>query len=330
MKISSTFKPAWWLKNSHLQTLWAAKVRRGANPGIVTERLQTPDGDFVDLAWAKHTDANRPAKNGLVCLFHGLAGSINSAYASNTFKRLVDLEFDVVLMHFRGCSGEPNRKAHAYHSGFTDDIDYLISTLSERFGHNPIQAIGFSLGANALLKYLGEKGSTTPLTSAIAVAPPLVLHIGANQLNQGFSRIYQRYLLDRLKLQLVEKRERYPDLALPEKIDHLNNFWQFDNEVTAPLHGFRDVHDYYQRAGSRQYLPKITCRTHVIHALDDPFYTTDVIPDDDELPDSVTFEITSHGGHVGFVGGRWPWRPTYWLDQRLPELLLLQARQEEV
>ncbi len=321
MIIDSNFKPAWWLTNAHLQTIWASKVRRGAIPDVVTERLETPDGDFVDLAWSRHTNPSRPSRNGLVCLFHGLAGSIDSKYASHTFAQLSALEFDVVFMHSRGCSGEPNRRPHAYHSGFTDDINYLITTVSERFKGSQLQAIGFSLGANALLKYLGEAGADTPLARAIAVAPPLVLHVGADRINQGFSRIYQRYLLKRLKQQLEEKRTRYPDLELPQKVDHLKSFWEFDNEVTAPLHGFRDVHDYYEQAGSRQYLPHITCRTHVIHASDDPFYTTEVIPDKTELPESVTFEITSHGGHVGFVGGLWPWQPHYWLDHRIPELL---------
>lgn len=322
MKIESTFRPAWWLSNPHLQTIWASKVRRAAALDTLTERLETPDGDFVDLVWSRQMDPSRPARNGLVCLFHGLAGSIDSKYAGNTFAHLEKLEFDVVFMHSRGCSGEPNRKAHAYHSGYTDDIKFLIDTLSDRYAQSRLHAIGFSLGANALLKYLGEAGNDTPLSKAIAVAPPLVLHIGADRINQGFSRVYQRYLLERLKQQLNEKRERYPQLQLPEDIDQLKSFWEFDNEVTAPLHGFRDVHDYYQQAASRQYLPDITCNTHIIHALDDPFYSEDVIPDNNELPDCVTFEIASHGGHVGFVDGRFPWQPGYWLDRRLPELLL--------
>ena len=325
LKINSTFKPAWWLRNSHLQTLWAGKVRRVSLPDTLPERLELPDGDFVDLNCSTRINETT-AKRSIVCLFHGMAGSLKSGYASAVFTRLEQHGYDVVFMHARGCSGEPNRKAHSYHSGYTADMGFLIETLAQRYPDRRIHAVGYSLSANALLKYLGESGSSTALTSAVAVAPPLVLKVGAERLNNGFSRIYQHYLLNGLKTQLAMKRELYPALDLPQNVDDMKTFWVFDDEVTAPLHGFKDVHDYYTRASSRPFLPKIRCRTHIIHSSDDPFYTTEVIPETEELPESVTFETTTHGGHVGFVGGSWPWKVNYWLDERVPEILLTNDR----
>jgi len=326
LKINSTFKPAWWLRNAHLQTLWAGRVRRVSLPDTLPERLDLPDGDFVDLNWSTRIDEPSAENRSIVCVFHGLAGSLKSSYASAAFTRLEQLGFDVVFMHFRGCSGEPNRKAHSYHSGYTADMNYLIQSVGQRYPERRIHAVGYSLSANALLKYLGETGKDSALTSAVAVAPPLVLKVGAERLNKGFSRIYQHYLLNGLKKQLAMKRERYPDLDLPQNVEDMKTFWVFDNEVTAPLHGFKDVHDYYTRASSRPYLPKIRCRTHIIHSSDDPFYSTAVIPETQELPDGVTFEITTHGGHVGFVSGgsswKTPWKINYWLDERVPEILL--------
>lgn len=339
--IESKFKPAGWLRNPHMQTLWASKVRQVVAAKQTPERLELPDGDFLDTNWSlpvakATTDADRenpaavptevpaavPGSRGIVCLFHGLGGSIQSAYATAAFNVLEKAGFQVAFLHFRGCSGEPNRLAKAYHSGATDDIRYFIKLAAHRSPGKPIHAVGFSLGANALLKYLGEEGSSCLLKSAIAVAPPLVLQEGANKLNTGFARIYQRYLLDAMKNHLEEKRQRYPHLNLPNNVSAIKTFWQFDDGVTAHLHGFADVHDYYSQSSSRQYLPAIACHTHIIHALDDPFFTPAVVPDEQELSKQTTLELSRYGGHVGFVAGNNPTGNRYWLDQRIPELLV--------
>ncbi len=329
--IDSEFEPAIWLRNPHLQTLWASKARKVAPPRQEAERLELPDGDFLDINWSlalktvkqKPEQAKKRAGNtdhGIVCLFHGLGGSLQSAYASATFNALENSGFNVAFMHFRGCSGEPNRLAKAYHSGETNDIRYFINLVSQRFPKIPVHAVGFSLGANALLKYLGEEGNDCVLKSAIAVAPPLVLQEGANKLNKGFAKIYQRYLLRAMQMHLEEKRQRYPDLELPDDVSGMKNFWQFDDAVTARLHGFADVHDYYTKSSSRQYLPSIACRTHIIHALDDPFFTPAVVPSAKELGQDTTLELSRHGGHVGFVSNNATGN-RYWLDKRIPELL---------
>lgn len=329
--IKSKFKAARWLTNPHMQTIWASKLRRIEPPVGIIERLELPDGDFLDIVLSQSLGTgsgvdeagNTVVQNtGIVCLFHGLGGSIKSAYASATFRSLERAGFAVAFMHYRGCSGEPNRLAKAYHSGQTEDIRYFINYLANRFPQASLHACAFSLGANALLKYLGEETHDCPLESAIAVAPPLVLEEGAKKLNQGFARIYQRYLLNEMKRQFHDKKARYPQLELPNDTEGLDNFWLFDDAITAKVHGFRDVHDYYRQSGSRQYLKSIQCPTHIIHSLDDPFFTPAVVPVEDELSKAVTLELSDQGGHVGFVAGSNPCAPEYWLDDRIPLLLM--------
>ena len=322
--------------------MWASLLRRSIPLNSVAERLETEDDDFLDLNWsaniahavpdyidrqAKQQSAigDQPAgdTNDVVCIFHGLAGSIKSSYASAAFKNLEQRGFAVVFMHFRGCSTEPNRQAYAYHSGHTEDIDYLAKTVRARFPNSRIHALGYSLGANALLKYMGETGGDSLFSSAVAVAPPFILQSGADKMNRGFSKIYQHHLLSRMKKQLAEKRDRYPALELPgeSQVSRLNTFWEFDDKVTGPIHGFKDADDYYTQSSCRQYLPSIERPTHIIYAEDDPFFEPSVIPQEEELPPAVTLELTKAGGHVGFVAGPYPWKAEYWLDEYVPELL---------
>lgn len=286
------------------------------------ERIELADGDFLDVnrSWSPASET-RPEK--IVCIFHGLAGCIDSRYANGVMRALAENNIDFIFMHFRGCSGEPNRLAASYHSGHTADIRFLIELQKKQHPDATLHAVGFSLGGNALLKYLGEEGPRSQLASAVAISPPLVLEEGANRLTTGVSRIYQRYLLGLMLQQLENKRERYPDLPLPVITEKLDTFWKFDDVVTAPLTGFKDVHDYYAKCGAGQYLSKIRVPTHVISAIDDPFFSPRIIPEASELAECVTLEVSNKGGHVGFVSGNLPWRPDYWLDKRIVETLQL-------
>jgi len=313
--IKSKFRPSWWLRNPHLQTIYASKLSRRPPVHTIAERLELPDGDFLDI------NHSRQRHGPLVFLFHGLAGCIESAYIQGAFHALEARGMRPVLMHWRGCSGEPNRLARSYHSGASDDIAYLIELLGKRHPNEKLLAVGYSLGANALLKYLGEQGEDCPLGGAIAVCPPLVLQVGADKLNTGLTRGYQRYLLRLLRAQHERKRQRYPELALPSATEALDDFWKFDDTITAPLHGFRDVHDYYTQCSSRQFLAHIRIPTHVLYALDDPFFTPAVLPQPSELGEHVTLETPQHGGHVGFIEGSLPGKPQYWLDDRVAALL---------
>lgn len=309
-RVRSTFEPAWWLTNPHLQTIWPYLFRRTRPPELAHERLELPDGDFVDLCLTPNT--GKP----VVVVFHGLEGSIRSPYAAAIMAAVHKRGWRGVFMHFRGCSGTPNRLERAYHSGDTGDIEYLVQTLKQRFPHLPLGIVGYSLGGNALLKYLGTS-IDAPITAAVAISVPYLLHDSAQQLSQGLSQYYQRHLVSSLKDKLRSKfTGRNTTLPL-DRLDRIQTFYQFDDAITAPLHGFSCADDYYTRSSSRQYLHSIRVPTLLIHARDDPFMTLASIPDKNELPDNVMLEVSNHGGHVGFVSGRYLWKPVYWLEQRI-------------
>lgn len=308
------FKPAWWLPSSHLQTIWPALFRKRPKISVKRERVELTDGDFIDLDWYGSTS------NPLVLINHGLEGSINSHYAKSLMNSLHYAGFATVFMHFRNCSEEPNRLPRAYHSGETGDLQTVIQHISEKHQLEVFAAIGFSLGGNALLKWLGESGDKNPLKCAAAVSVPFQLARSAEKLNTGFSKFYQWYLLRALK---KSYRRKFSKIASPLNIDvnTLKSFWQFDNEVTAPLHDFKDVHDYYQQSSCRQYLYNIQIPTCIIHSMDDPFMYPESVPGRQEISKSVDMQITQYGGHVGFVSGNTPWSAQYWHEQSLCHFL---------
>lgn len=324
MLIKTTFKPAWWLKNHHLQTLYPALFRKLPSPPLRRERLITPDNDFLDIDWCGEGD--KP----LVILLHGLTGSSQSVYIKGLQHILLKNNVRSVALNFRGCSGEANHSARCYHSGETQDIDFLYQTLRQREPMTKMAAIGFSLGGNVLLKWLGEQGEKLDLFAAVAVSVPLVLSTCATKLDNGFSKLYRANLLKELKLYIADKQRHLENLGHfheAEKLENLGDlstiksFWEYDERVVARLHGFKNAHDYYHRSSSRQFLKNITVPTLIIHAEDDPFMTPAVIPQVEELSKTVQLEITSAGGHVGFISGKNPLKPVYWLEKRIPEFL---------
>ena len=309
------FQPAWWCRGPHAQTLWARLVRQVPEIRFWRERLELPDGDFIDLDWSEH------GSGPIVIVLHGLEGSSDSPYARGIMQAIERRGWRGVIMHFRGCSSEPNRLARSYHSGDTGDLSHFINTLRRREPRTPLATVGFSLGGNVLLKWLGKAGGAAPLRAAVAVSVPYVLRGAADRLNHGFSRLYQWQLLRSLRGTVVEKRRR---IKLPLNIQDLStlkSFRDFDEYVTAPLHGFDGADHYYTVSSSRQYLKGITVPTLLLHARDDPFMTEKAIPGQNELSESVVLEVSTHGGHVGFVAGAWPWRARYWLEERIPAYL---------
>lgn len=313
-----SFKPAAWCKSPHLQTLWPRVFKPDYKNEFISERLELNDGDFVDLCWTeKPQNNNKP----IVIVFHGLEGSINSPYAEGIMNTIHENGWRGVLMHFRGCSGEHNRLDRSYHSGDTGDIEFLINTIRLRHPQSPLFAIGYSLGGNALLKYLAEQGEACPLKSAVAVSIPFQLNRGADRLNQGFSKFYQWYLVKSLRNKIKDK---YKNRTAPVdlfNIDKYRTFWLFDNNITAPLHSFESAEEYYCLSSCKQYLKNIQTKTLILHAIDDPFVPQDAIPIKDELSKTVTLELSEHGGHVGFVTGANPFKPDYWLEKRIPEYI---------
>jgi hypothetical protein len=313
--MSAEFRPAWWLRGPNAQTLWAGLVRRRLLPVTRRERLELPDGDFVDLDWL--TGGTGP----VVIMLHGLEGSLHSPYAGGMLAAIGRQGWRGVMMHFRGCSGEPNRQARSYHSGETGDLRHLVRLLKSREPRTTLAAVGFSLGGNALLKYLGEEGTNAGLDAAVAVSVPFDLAGCAERLQHGFSRLYQWHLLRGLRRKTLDKLRRF-DLPLDRRaVEQCRDFRQFDDRVTAPLHGFAGVDDYYRRCSSRQFLGGISVPTLALQAADDPFMSADVIPSAAELSPAVRLEVSTRGGHVGFISGRVPFRAHYWLEDRVPAFL---------
>lgn len=317
----STFKPAWWLRNSHLQTIYPAFFRRSPlQLSRQRQRLQLVDGDFLDLDFYGSSD--QP----LVLLLHGLAGNSQSGYILGLQNHLDQQGLASVVMNYRGCSGEPNRLARAYHAGDSDDLHQVFGYLQRQFPDRFMAIVGFSLGGNILLKWLGEGRDIQGLSAAVAVSVPLQLDVCATRLDNGFSKLYREYLLADLKRFM---RYKYAGLLKQglsmeaEKIaalgdlSRIHSFWEYDDKVVARLHGFSSVHAYYQHASARQYLHAIQHPCLVLQASDDPFMTSAVIPDAYELSPSIEFELSESGGHVGFIAGSVPGRSEYWLEQRI-------------
>jgi predicted alpha/beta-fold hydrolase len=312
--LESRFRPAWWLRGAHAQTLWPALFRRRPRLAVEWERLELDDGDFLDLAW------HGPAHGPVVMIFHGLQGGLRSHYAGGLMQRLGRSGMRSCLVHFRGCSGEPNRLPISYHSGKTDDPQRVLEHIAELTGTPPFAAVGVSLGGNVLLKWLGEQGEASPLQRAAALSVPFDLAACARRLEVGFSRLYQRHLVRSLQADYRRKFARIPS-PLEVDVDTLDSFRLFDDRVTAPLHGFAGADDYYARCSSSRFIGRIRVPTLILHARDDPFMFGDTAPRSGELPESVWLEEAARGGHVGFVAGALPWRARYYAEERITEWL---------
>jgi predicted alpha/beta-fold hydrolase len=319
--VESNFRPASWLKNRHLQTIyptlpWASSFR----PRLRREILELPDGDETAVDWlVARVSPGRSAP--LLVILHGLEGSARSSYARGLLAACETLGWHGCVMHFRDCGDYLNRLPRRYHAGETNDLRFFLKQLVESERYGPIAAAGFSLGGNVLLKYLGEAVDTSPLRAAVGACVPLNLHVCAEALNIGFSRVYQYYLLERMKNAI--RRKFNPDTAAFnwQKAMSAKTFAEFDDVVTAPLHGFEGKDDYYDRCSSMHFLAAIERPTLIINAADDPFMTADVLPGEQSLSPSVEFELSQHGGHVGFIGGGSPFRPQFYLPGRITSFL---------
>lgn len=310
--IKSEFNPAWWLPSPHLQTIWPSLFRGRIQLTLRWERVELHDGDFIDLACH---DSEGPS----VLLIHGLEGSLASHYATPLISSLGKAGFRSIFMHLRGCSGVPNRLQRSYHSGASEDLVEIIDFL-RRKGEAPEAVIGISLGGNLLLKYLGESARDSALKAAVAVSPPFDLERAVTRLQQGLSRIYNRHLLQKL-LRSHARKCHSLSISDAEQSHSIRTIREFDDRITAIQNGFADAADYYHRCSCRQFLKEITTPTLILHARDDPFMHAEDVPSLQELGPGVSLELSDRGGHVGFVQGNLPWRPVYWLDQRIPAFL---------
>jgi uncharacterized protein len=308
---SGNFKPVWYLRNPHLQTI-LANINKPPFPTVSYETVHLDDGDSLQLA---RGTAHGPET---VLILHGLEGSLNSAYARRLVNYLNKRNIPVVFMFFRSCNGKPNLKLRSYHSGETDDLRCVISYLKQQ-GTKRISLVGYSLGGNVTLKYMGEDQVDDSISCATGVSVPMLLDVCSRRMNQGFSRIYQHTLLKRLLIKVEQKRHQFiqEGYNLSQKPE---NFVEFDNAFTAPIHGFDSAEDYYRKSSSRQFLASIKKPTLILHAQDDPFMTSGVIPTADELSEHVRLELSQHGGHVGFVT-RGILKPENYLEPRIHQWL---------
>lgn len=319
MYSTSQFKPAWWLTNAHFQTLAAKFFRRKKLLVTNSETLELPDGDFIDLAWTEQPQADNTRP--IIVMLHGLEGSKNSHYAKGMLNAIKERGWIAVLMHFRGCSGKPNRQASSYHSGDIRDISYLTQYLSSRYQQCAFSVLGFSLGGNVLTRYLAQVPNN-PYRAAAVICAPLDLASCSARINQGFSRLYQKYLLAMLKDSALEKITAKIIHHIKEtQLATIKTIYDFDEQVTAPLNSFTSAKHYYQQASGKTVIATIKQPCLFIHAADDPFLDHQFSLPQKKLPEHLTFEVSSHGGHVGFIYGNNPFKPQYWLEQRVPDFL---------
>ena len=316
----------WWLAGGNLQTIVPALLGDAAALAYARERLDSlgadgrPDGDFVDLDWIAAPDGTpfwNPAAP-LVVMFHGLEGSSGSGYCRSLMHLVKARGWNGCVPHFRGCSGEINRLPRAYHSGDSDEIDWILTTLAARRPAR-LYAAGISLGGNALMKWAGERGASAQqrVTAVASVCAPLDLAASGAALGRGFNQLYTRMFLATMKRKSALKLQRFPGIFDADAMRLARNLYEFDNIVTAPLHGFRDTEDYWSRASAKPLLGAIGIPALVLNARNDPFVPAASLPRRSEVSRTVLLEQPRHGGHVGFGTGVPPRMTLSWLPQRL-------------
>jgi predicted alpha/beta-fold hydrolase len=316
-----TYRPAWWVRGPHAQTLWGKFFRPRPPLPARVERWDTPDGDFLDI----HRLSARHGAPRLLFL-HGLEGTIRSHYVAGFFAEAARRGWAADLLIFRGCGDEPNRAPRFYHSGETTDLTFVLDRVRAENPGSQIVLAGVSLGGNVLLKFLGERGNTLPseVRAAAAVSVPFDLDRSCRYIQRGFSKVYDRHFLRTLRTKALAKLERYPGLFDRARLEGAESIYDFDDSVTAPVHGFESAFDYYSRSSSLGFIGRITVPTMLLSAIDDPFLPPEVLDDVRAVAAGnprLTLEFTDHGGHVGFIGGTVPWRPFYYAEWRVCEFL---------
>lgn len=314
-----TYAAPRWLPGGHLQTIYPATCIAKPKVAYRRERWPTPDEDFIDIDFVDGLP-DHP----FVVLFHGLEGSSDSHYARSLMAHIKALGWSGAVPHFRGCSGELNHAPRFYHSGDAEEVDWIIRRLAARrseYRFSGFYAVGVSLGGNALLRWLGESQHEAEIVdAACAISAPLDLAGGGAALSRGINMIYTRAFLQTLKPKCLQKLKQFPDLFDHATLLRARTLYEFDNVVTAPLHGFRDTDDYWNRASAKHVLSDITVPTLVLNARNDPFLPAQHLPR--SASHRVTLEYPEEGGHVGFAVGPVPGQ-LHWLPRRV--LRFLQA-----
>jgi predicted alpha/beta-fold hydrolase len=318
----SEFKPAWFLRGPHLQTVWGriARPRRGV--ALRREVVETPDGDELVL---DHVDGDASLR---FILLHGLEGSSNSVYMQGLLAAIARHGFAATAMNFRSCALDArgrtlmNRRPRFYHSGETGDFDFVARLLAAREPDGRRVAVGASLGGNVLLKWLGENPGQQLVAAAAAFSVPFDLAAGARHINY----VYVARFLRSLKKKIAHMLEHFPEMR--DRVDvaatlRARTFVEFDDAATAPIHGFASADDYYTKSSSLQFLSKITTPTLILNAEDDPFLPREALERARAAASpAIDFRTTPCGGHTGFISGTLPWRCEYWAEERIVEWLM--------
>ena len=321
--MNSNYTAPWWLPGGNSQTIYARVLTRNYMVEYQRQRWDTPDGDFIDLDWA----CRQGRADKLLVLFHGLEGCSRSHYALSLMAMAQRMGWRGVVPHFRGCSGETNRLARAYHSGDAAEIDWILRRLKNDNPHCEIYVAGVSLGGNMLLKWLGEQGAvaTTVVNGAAAVSAPMDLHAAAAVLDFGYRRaVYTSRFLQSLREKVLAKIATHQlDIDI-DAVRGCSTFRQIDDLYTAPIHGFKDADDYWTRASSKPLLKDIRVPTLLLNARNDPFLPASALPTQGDVSDSVILEFPNAGGHVGFVRDAFP-GSLRWLPQRTADFFAVKG-----
>ena len=309
--ISSTYKGHGLLRGQHLETLYPALARKVTPPDYTKHTITTPDEDFLEY------DLYDADSNSLIIISHGLEGNSERAYMQGMARHFHLHGYDVICWNYRGCGSKINKQPRLYHSGATEDLDTLISSIQDNRTYTSISLIGFSLGGNITLKYLGEKGTDLHehIKSAAVFSVPLDLSAGSDRLSESDNFLYEWRFLRKLKAKTRLKLAQYPELISVKQLDQIKTLREFDDKITGPIHGFEDAADYYAKCSSINFISQISIPTLIVNAKNDPFLPEACYPHElmDNL-DCISFETPARGGHVGFYSANHD--GTYWSEQR--------------
>ncbi len=311
--IHSSYQPPLSLRNGHLSTIYPTLFRRLGSPSTDRERLELPDGDFIDLDWSDRKYSR------LAIIGHGLEGESSTKYMRGMSLALRRRSWDTLAWNCRGCSGEPNRLLRSYHSGVSDDLGHVIDHAISK-GYQSVALIGFSLGGNIVLKYLGEQGSKLhpEVKAGVAFSVPCDLTSSSLRLADWDNKIYMSRFMNGLKEKIIQKDNKFPGKLNLAGIKRIKNFKQFDDRFTAPLNGFIDARDYWVRASSKPHLENIQIPSLLVQAANDPFLPEPCFPRKiAKASKSLHLEIPRHGGHVGFISRG----SEYWSERRCAKFI---------
>lgn len=312
MNVEQNYQPPRFLTNGHAQTVYPILFRKRRELPVRRQRLELPDGDFLDLDWLTGGHGR------LAFLCHGLEGNSRGLHTSNLMSHLFASGWDVVAMNSRGCSGEPNRLPRLYHSGETDDLHFALDAVLADSGCSTASLVGYSMGGNQILKYLGENPERVPsqVRAAATLSVPCDLEDSAEALAKPANRVYMRYFLRTLRRKIADKKRLFPDLFDTRDLDEIRTFEAFDERYTAPLHGFASARDYWRKASSRPHLSRIRVPTLLVNARNDPFLGPDCFPTAEAAENpNLRLEVQCNGGHLGFV--TLDGTGVYWSERRV-------------